>query len=111
MEKTFQLEQREAAQLGQFDQARTQALAMYGALSLDMEQAKKNLEAASEQQRAFIRLALANRGVERYENARVQSGSLLVTVPDEQPMAAPPEEAPKAVPARRNGPPTANVKE
>ena len=111
MEKTFQLEHREAAQLGQFDSARTQALAMYGALSLDMEQAKKNLEAASEQQRAFIRLALANRGVERYENARVQSGSLLVTVPDEQPMAALPEDAPKPVPARRNGPPTANVKE
>ena len=86
MEKVFQLEQKEAALLGQLDQERTQTLAVVGALSLDMEQAKKNLDAAAERQRAFIRQALSNRGVERYENARAANGSLIVTLPD-----APPE--------------------
>jgi hypothetical protein len=83
MEKVFQLEQKEAALLGQLDQERTQTLAVVGALSLDMEQAKKNLDAAAERQRAFIRQALSNRGVERYENARAANGSLIVTIPDE----------------------------
>lgn len=82
MEKTFQLDARENNALQQFDQARTQALAMVGALTLDMEQAKKNLESAQEGQRAFIRQALAVRNVDRYENARAGNGSLIVTVPD-----------------------------
>jgi hypothetical protein len=82
MEKSFQLDQREAALIGQLDQERTQALAMVGALSLDMEQARKNLDNAAERQRIFIRTALSSRNVERYDNARVQNGSLIVTLPD-----------------------------
>lgn len=83
MEKSFELEQRETALLGQLDQDRTQALAMIGALSLDMEQARKNLDTAAERQRAFIRQALIARGIDRYDNARAQNGTLFVTVPDE----------------------------
>jgi hypothetical protein len=94
MEKVFQLEQKEAALLGQLDQERTQTLAVVGALSLDMEQARKNLEAAAERQRAFIRQALLNRGVDRYENARAQNGSLIVTLPDAAPEITAP--APRA---------------
>lgn len=81
-EKSFQLDQKETTLLGQLDQERTQALAMVGALSLDMEQARKNLDTAAERQRAFIRQALSNRNVERYDNARVQNGALLVAIPD-----------------------------
>lgn len=88
MEKTFQLDQKEAALLGQLDQERTQALAMVGALSLDMEQAKKNLDAAAERQRSFIKQALVTRGVERYDNARAQNTTLIVTLPDEMLPAA-----------------------
>jgi hypothetical protein len=82
MEKTYNLDQIEQAMLTQVDQERTNALAMVGALSLDMEQARKNLDTAAERQRAFIRQALATRGVDRYENAKAQNGALIVTLPD-----------------------------
>ena len=78
MEKTFQLDQKETGQLQQLDQERTQALAMVGALSLDMETARKNLEATAERQRAFIRLALEKRDVTRYNNAQVRNGQIVV---------------------------------
>jgi len=106
MEKTFQLDQREVTQSTQMDQERTQVLAMVGALSLDMEQAKKNLEMATERQRAFIRQLLNNRGVERYDQARIQNNTLFATVPDEAPAppAAPAE--PARPPERVNGPTT-----
>jgi hypothetical protein len=85
MERTFQLDQKELAAMQQADQERTQALAMVGALSLDMEQARKNLDSTAERQRSFIRQALDKRGVERYENARAVNGALVVTLPDEPP--------------------------
>jgi hypothetical protein len=82
MEKSYQLDQREAALLGQMDQERTQALAAVGALSLDMEQARKNLDAVAERQRSFLRQALSQRGIDRYENARMVNGALVVAMPD-----------------------------
>jgi hypothetical protein len=82
MEKTYQLDSRESAMLQSLDQERTQALAAIGALSLDMETARKNLDAAAEKQRAFLRQAIMTRGVDRYENARMQGGALVVSLPD-----------------------------
>jgi hypothetical protein len=82
MEKSFPLDSRESAACGQLDQQRTQCLAAVGALSLDMEQARKNLEATAERQRAFIQQLVAAKGIDRFENARVQNGALLVTVPE-----------------------------
>lgn len=100
MEKTYQLDQKEQQQLAQVEQERTQALAMIGALSLDMEQARKNLDVAAERQRSFLRQALANRGVERYDQARAQSGVVYVTLPD---MPAPvAQEGPRII-ERPNG--------
>lgn len=88
MEKSFPLDQKEAVLLSQLDQERTQALAQVGALSLDMEQARKNLDVAAERQRSFIRQALVARGVERFQNARVQEGALIVTMPEALPALA-----------------------
>ena len=85
MEKVIQLDQKEQAMLASVDQERTQALAVVGALSLDMEQARKNLETAAERQRMFIRQALSVRNIERFDNARAQNGALIVSVPDEMP--------------------------
>ena len=82
MERTFQIDQREAQQLQQMDQERVQALAAIGALSLDMEAARKNLDAVAERQRAFVRQACDKRGLDKYDGARMQSGTLYVTVPD-----------------------------
>jgi hypothetical protein len=82
MEKTFQLDQRETAMQQQLDQERTQALAAIGALSLDMRTAEKNLDAAAERQRSFLRQAVMNRGLERYDSARAANGTLIVTIAD-----------------------------
>jgi hypothetical protein len=82
MEKTFQLDARETAQMRALESERTQALAVVGALSLDMENARKNLEAFQERQRGFIRQMLFARDVANYENARLQQGQLVVTIPD-----------------------------
>src|SRR5215469_18737198 len=82
MEKTYTMDQREAQQLQQMEQDRMQALAAVGALSLDMEAARKNLDAVAERQRAFIRLACDKRGLEKYDGARIQNGTLFVNVPD-----------------------------
>jgi hypothetical protein len=82
MEKTYQLDQREMGLFQQADQERTQALAVVGALSLDMETARKNLDTAAERQRMLIRQALSTRNVERYDNARVANGALFVSLPD-----------------------------
>ncbi len=103
MEKTFTLDQRELAMLQTVDQERTQALAMVGALSLDMEQARKNLDAAAERQRSFIKQVLANRGVDAYESARAQNGMVVAVVPDMPQVPAPPANGLKAV-ERVNGP-------
>jgi hypothetical protein len=102
MEKTFQLDQKEQSMLAQVEQERTQALAAVGALSLDMEQARKNLDTAAERQRTFIRQILSNRGVERFENAGIRNGALVVSMPD--PAAAPPLSLDGRVPERVNGP-------
>ena len=103
MEKTFELDQKEAGYLAQVDQERTQALAMVGALSLDMEAARKNLDTAAERQRSFIRQALSTRGVERYENARAANGSIIVTMPEGMPTFGSTLPAESGVPKLVNG--------
>ena len=98
MEKQFQLDQREAQTFAQIDQGRTQALAAIGALSLDMEQARKNLESAVERHRMFVQAAVNARGLDNFENARIANGNLLVSLPDD------PAAAPVAIPpAKSNG--------
>ena len=103
MEKSFALDQKETLFITQLDQERTQALAVVGALSLDMEQARKTLDSAAERQRGFIRQAVSARGLERFENARVQNGALVVTVPDEAMPVAAAEGGTKSM-DRLNGP-------
>jgi hypothetical protein len=101
MEKVIHLEQKEAGLLQQHDQERKEALAVVGALSLDMEQARKTLETVADRQRTFIRHALMTRGVDTYENARAHNGAIIVTIADPLPIKAAPEE--HAEPARLNG--------
>ena len=82
MEKTYHLDQKEGSFLSQLEQERVQALAAVGALSLDMEQARKQLDSVADRHRSFIRQTLVSRGVERYDNARAVNGALIVTLPD-----------------------------
>jgi hypothetical protein len=104
MEKTYHLDQLEQTMLTQIDQERTQALAMVGALSLDMEQARKNLDTAAERQRAFIRQALGTRGVDGYTNATARNGALVVTLPDSPSPSPVVERGPQSI-DRVNGSP------
>ena len=97
MEKQFQLDPREQQQMAQIEQGRTQALASIGALSLDMETAKRALDVAQERHRSFLQGAVAARGIEQFENARTVNGSLVVILPDE------PAASTVVVPMKANG--------
>jgi hypothetical protein len=85
MEKSFPLQQHEQQMLQAITQERTNALAAFGALTLDMEAARKTLEAVQEKQNSFLRSAVLGRGIERCENVRASNGAIHCTVPDEQP--------------------------
>jgi hypothetical protein len=82
MEKQFQLSSQESMTMAAIDQARTQALAAIGALSLDMEQARKQLDTAVERQRSFIHAAVGARGIDEFATARVVNNALVVSLPD-----------------------------
>jgi hypothetical protein len=87
MEKTIDLNMQEQQLLGTFENERQQALAMYGALTMDRKTAKKNLEAALEKQRAFLRSTLITKGYGQYENARLVNNNtgIQIVIPDEEP--------------------------
>ena len=82
MEKTIQLDPREMQQATGIEEQRMRALAQIGALSLDMEQARKNHEVANERQREFIRQVLESRGIEQFDSARAVPNGILVSIPD-----------------------------
>ena len=85
MEKSFPLQPHEQQMLQGITQERTNALAAFGALTLDMEAARKTLESVQEKQNSFLRTAVLGRGIERCENVRAANGAIHCTVPDEQP--------------------------
>ena len=82
MEKAISLDQREIMGLSQIEQERTQALAAVGALSLDMENARKNLDSILGRQKNFIMMVLSNRGIDRYESARLIGREIIVNLPE-----------------------------
>jgi hypothetical protein len=90
MEKTFKLDQKELTAYGQLEQERTQALAQFGALTMDRKAAKERLKIALEQQKGFIRSALMHRGIEQCNAAQILNGSLLCSVADEEISSIPP---------------------
>ena len=82
MEKSIKWEGNEAMMMQGLDQKKTQALAQIGALMMDLETAKKNLEAVNEEFKSAIRNALASRGINQVETARPVPGGLIVNIPD-----------------------------
>lgn len=105
MEKSVPLNQAETQLVQQFDQERTNALAMYGALTMDIKNAEKQVEAAMEKQRAFLRSTLITKGYTQYDNARLVNNNteIVISVPD-QPQGF--QEVIEPVPSRKgaNGP-------
>ena len=74
MEKTIKWEQNEIMQMSNLEQERTKTLAQIGALMMDLETAKKNLEAINERHKSAIQQALQTRGVSQFESARPIQG-------------------------------------
>jgi hypothetical protein len=103
MEKTIDLNYQEQQLLSSFESERQQALAMYGALSLDMENARKTLESALEKQRAFLRSTLISKGMDRYENARLINNNTAIQITT-QDSDAPYTPQVMDAPPRANGP-------
>lgn len=83
MEKTIQFNQGETIQSMQIEQERINALAQVGALMLDLETAKKNLEAVSERRSSFIKQVIASNGFSQFESARQVKNGIVVTVADD----------------------------
>jgi len=103
MEKSVELSFQEQQLLSGFEQERQSALAMYGALALDMETAKKNLESSLEKQRAFLRSTLIAKGYDRYDNARLINNNTAIAITvSEGGEPVPPMNM--DAPARANGP-------
>jgi hypothetical protein len=103
MEKTVDLTYQEQQLLSSFESERQQALAMYGALALDMDNAKKTLESALEKQRAFLRSTLITKGIDRYENARLINNNTAIQITTQDSDAAFNPQVVDA-PLRANGP-------
>jgi hypothetical protein len=96
MEKAFSLEPKEAGFAAALEEEAKQALAAIGALSIEMEKARKHLDSVNEQQRTLVHAALLHRNVVECTNGRMGNGNLYCTLPDPKP------EAPAAAP-RVNG--------
>lgn len=99
MEKTIQLDQRELQAVAGIEQEVMQANAQWGMLRRQLDQADKICEQVVEKQRSFIRQALADHGIQRFENARPAPGAIIVTLPDVP-------EATSPAPPKANGAPT-----
>ena len=85
MEKSFQLEPREMQNLQALETERKEVLAQIGALSLDMEAAKKKLAGSMEAQKHFLRNALSNRGLDNFQTAKLVGNEIIVTLSEDMP--------------------------
>lgn len=82
MEKTIKWEGAEVFQVQQIEQEKTQVLAQIGALMLDLETAKKNLETVNEKFKAVVKQAIQSRGINQFDSARPMPGGVSLTIPD-----------------------------
>lgn len=82
MEKTIKWESNEAFQMQQVEQQKTQVLAQIGALMMDLENAKKNLESVNEKHKSAIQQALIMRGISQFNSARPVPGGIILDVVD-----------------------------
>lgn len=82
MEKTIKWEGAEAAQMQTIDNERTQVLAKIGALMMDLETVKKDLDTVNSKQRSAIQQAIQTRGITQFESARPIQGGLVIQIPE-----------------------------
>ena len=84
MEKMIKWEASEAMQMQAIDQEKLQILAQIGALMMDLDTAKKNLETVNGKQKIAIQQIASNHGVNQIESARPVPGGIVLQVPDKR---------------------------
>jgi hypothetical protein len=82
MEKSIAFSPIETALFQQMEQERTNALAQIGALMMDLETAKKNLEMANERRNTFVKQIIAGNGINQFESVRPSREGLVVSIPE-----------------------------
>lgn len=82
IEKTIKWDSSEESQMKVIENDRTQVLARIGALMMELEEVKKNLEAINGRQRAAVQQVLSNRGITQFESARPIPGGIVLTIPE-----------------------------
>ena len=84
MEKAFDLKPKELQTLQGLENDNLRANATYGVLARQMDECKQKITASEEAQRAFVRTVLSDRGVDQFQNARVEApGRIVATLFDE----------------------------
>ena len=82
MEKTIKWDASEDMQMRTIENDRTQVLARIGALMMDLDTAKKDLETVNGRQRSVIQQSLQSKGITQFESARPIPGGLVLQIPD-----------------------------
>lgn len=82
MEKMIRWENAELPQMQAIETERIQILAQIGALMMDLDVAKKNLDALNGRHKAAIQQVLQNRGIGQFESARPVQGGVMLQIPD-----------------------------
>ena len=99
MEKSFDLTPPELQAFSALEQDNLRANATYGILARQMRDAEQRIAQSEEAQRNFIRAAIQNRGIEQFQNARLEPGRIVCTLPEASPAAKPNGEAARSAAA------------
>jgi len=102
MQKAFSLQPEEIRQARALEDEQRNLLAQLGSMSLQKKQITKRLPQIEEEQRKFLRSAVARVGVEQFNAARIEGPNLLVDIPD-QPAAPPTGDGSQQSAAHTNG--------
>ena len=89
MEKSFDLTPKELQSLGALEQDNLRANATYGVLARQMRETEQKVAQSEEAQRQFVRNTLHDRGVDQFQQARIEQGRILCTLFEEMPPSAP----------------------
>jgi hypothetical protein len=89
MERAYNLQPEESQLQQQLEMEQRECLAQFGALTLQLKQAKKRLPQIEERQRALITQAARRVGAANYLTARIAGPNLICQFPDSIPNDGP----------------------
>lgn len=80
MEKTIQLDQKEIQAHSEITRELTLAWAQIGVMMEQLDQARRARDQLIEKQRALIKQAVTDRGINKFENARLIENTIMLNV-------------------------------